>query len=442
MDYSTKTREELITLCKEKGIKGYTGKKKGELAELLSSKPDVPHSHDTLLEQIQAGKEIETVQLYEDLSNFQKIDHSNGVYYTHPDFFLNILKKLDMSDLGNKKTLDFCCGTGNMFLSYLNFLNTKYSSIIIKDILLNAVFIDIDESAIKIFKIKLYCWIKNNLTINLNINEIFPNFYVNDGILDISVLKTKFDVILSNPPFINLKSKNEYKKKIKDLNYYKHSVNGMMDTYVVSIERVLNLIEKDGCAIIICPSQILTNVSCFNLRKYMLDSFSLLNVYKFSEKNTIFLSITQSLCILDVKNNTKSSTVDYYTCEYNGEIIVNGTNNINTSIYKKNDYNIISITKEDGDFLSKLVSLPRIKSYESAIKCARGNIDVTLDKQHILDEKSPYPYLRAERIRPQAIIQFSDGYVGDWGTSDCPTMWALTSSNIRSPYGTTIYLED
>jgi len=53
-----------------------------------------------------------------------------------------------------------------------------------------------------------------------------------------------------------------------------------------------------------------------------------------------------------------------------------------------------------------------------------------------------FEYLRKERIKPQAIIQFSDGYVGDWGTTDCPTMWALTTSNIRSPYGTTIYLED
>jgi DNA (cytosine-5)-methyltransferase 1 len=42
MEYSTKTREELITLCKEKGIKGYSGKKKGELAELLNQiKADV-----------------------------------------------------------------------------------------------------------------------------------------------------------------------------------------------------------------------------------------------------------------------------------------------------------------------------------------------------------------------------------------------------------------
>jgi len=36
MDYSTKTREELITLCKEKNIKGYSGKKKSEILLLLA----------------------------------------------------------------------------------------------------------------------------------------------------------------------------------------------------------------------------------------------------------------------------------------------------------------------------------------------------------------------------------------------------------------------
>ena len=400
MDYTKKTISELKLLCKEKGIRGYSGKKKEDIIKLLSYKPGVLPSHDTLLEQIQTGKEIETIQLYQNLSNFQKFDHSSGIYYTHPDFFLNLLKKLDISDIeNNTKTLDFCCGTGNLFLSYLNFLKTKYSDTIIKGIILNSVFIDIDESAIKIFKIKLYCWIKNNLTLNLNIDDVFFNFYVNDGLLDISVLKTNFNIILSNPPFINLKIKNEYKKKIKDLNYYKHSVNGMMDTYVVSIERILNIIEINGRAIIICPSQILTNISCFNLRKYMLDSFSLLNIYKFSEKNTIFPNITQSLCILDVKNNTKSTNVKYHTCDYNEKIIVNDINIINTSFYKNNNYNIISITKEDGDFLNKLISLPKIKSYKSDVKCARGNIDVTLDKEQIQSEKTPYPLVRGRNIK-------------------------------------------
>lgn len=38
MDYSTKTREELIALCKERKIKGYSGKKKEEIIQLLTDK--------------------------------------------------------------------------------------------------------------------------------------------------------------------------------------------------------------------------------------------------------------------------------------------------------------------------------------------------------------------------------------------------------------------
>ena len=42
MDYSKKTREELIAVCKEKGIKGYSGKKKDEVVKLiLDSATDV-----------------------------------------------------------------------------------------------------------------------------------------------------------------------------------------------------------------------------------------------------------------------------------------------------------------------------------------------------------------------------------------------------------------
>lgn len=39
MDYSKKTREELIAICKEKSIKGYSGKKKDDIVNLLSEPP-------------------------------------------------------------------------------------------------------------------------------------------------------------------------------------------------------------------------------------------------------------------------------------------------------------------------------------------------------------------------------------------------------------------
>jgi predicted metal-dependent peptidase len=50
-----------------------------------------------------------------------------------------------------------------------------------------------------------------------------------------------------------------------------------------------------------------------------------------------------------------------------------------------------------------------------------------------------FNYLREKRIAPQAIVQFTDGYVGSWGRADCPTLWAITTT-ICAPYGTTIHL--
>ena len=52
-----------------------------------------------------------------------------------------------------------------------------------------------------------------------------------------------------------------------------------------------------------------------------------------------------------------------------------------------------------------------------------------------------FDYLRDKQISPDAIVQFSDGYVGSCGNSSWPTLWALTT-NFSSPYGTTIHLGD
>lgn len=51
-----------------------------------------------------------------------------------------------------------------------------------------------------------------------------------------------------------------------------------------------------------------------------------------------------------------------------------------------------------------------------------------------------FDYLRKKRITPDAIVQFTDGYVGDWGKTDVPTLWAITT-DMTAPFGTTIHLE-
>lgn len=51
-----------------------------------------------------------------------------------------------------------------------------------------------------------------------------------------------------------------------------------------------------------------------------------------------------------------------------------------------------------------------------------------------------FSYLRDKGINPQAIVQFTDGYVGNWGSTAVPTLWCITS-NVSAPFGTTIQLE-
>lgn len=52
-----------------------------------------------------------------------------------------------------------------------------------------------------------------------------------------------------------------------------------------------------------------------------------------------------------------------------------------------------------------------------------------------------FDYLREKRIQPAAIVQLTDGEVGNWGRSDTPTLWAI-SGRARAPFGTTIHIEE
>lgn len=52
-----------------------------------------------------------------------------------------------------------------------------------------------------------------------------------------------------------------------------------------------------------------------------------------------------------------------------------------------------------------------------------------------------FDWLREQRIKPAAVIQFTDGEVGnDWGVCDVPTLWCI-AGNAKAPWGTTINIE-
>jgi predicted metal-dependent peptidase len=52
-----------------------------------------------------------------------------------------------------------------------------------------------------------------------------------------------------------------------------------------------------------------------------------------------------------------------------------------------------------------------------------------------------FKYLSENQIKPDAIVQLTDGYVGDWGSTDVPTLWGITTNGISAPFGVTIHIE-
>lgn len=57
------------------------------------------------------------------------------------------------------------------------------------------------------------------------------------------------------------------------------------------------------------------------------------------------------------------------------------------------------------------------------------------------DGSALFRYLAEKRIKPDAIVQLTDGYVGDWGQTDVPTLWGITTKGTTAPFGTSIHLE-
>ena len=52
-------------------------------------------------------------------------------------------------------------------------------------------------------------------------------------------------------------------------------------------------------------------------------------------------------------------------------------------------------------------------------------------------------YIRAKKLKPEAIIMLTDGYVSGWGTHwNAPMFWGITTKDITSDVGVTVYVSE
>jgi len=196
-------------------------------------------------------------------SIFEKLSKKRKEYaqfYTHQELVDFIFDNIEIDK--NSKILDPACGAGAFLLGALKRNNENIN---------NVYGIDIDPLALKLCKLNIE--LNNDIQINnllnkntlkkLNLEKDFGDVVDSGG----------FDVIIGNPPFMNLKRDNEDFSLEDPL--FKKVVNGVANSATLMIVKSFELLKEGGFLGFVLPKNLARVNSFIKLRKFILENFKI-----------------------------------------------------------------------------------------------------------------------------------------------------------------------
>ena len=216
-----------------------------------------------------------------------------GQYFTPKSIRELLLSKLPKKD--NADILDPACGSGEFLLSCKKYF---------KNPILYG--FDIDKKLI-------------NISSKLVKNAIIKNF----DFLNIDINKKKYDYIIGNPPYFELKLNEEIKKKYFDI------IKGRVNIFSLFIKTGLDLLKDGGYLAYVVPPSMNNGAYFSKLREYVIKNSSLEYLHIIDGADNFHLANQKVMLIILKKTNSKKSS------KY---------------IFKKNG---ITIFTEDKNFLNK-----------------------------------------------------------------------------------------
>ncbi|GHW02858.1 N-6 DNA methylase [candidate division SR1 bacterium] len=200
--------------------------------------------------------------------------------------------------------LDPCCGTGQ----YLLQVNTEDPELLRG--------CDIDEIAVKIARINLMCKFSNM--------HFRPNIFVCDSLeKNGGLLKDKFDMIATNPPW-GAKLSKDYKG---------YSIKSG-ESFSYFLERSLELLKNGGIISYILPESILNVQVHKDIRKLLLNY----NILKISELGRVFNGVFSPVIRLDIKKEKGCIDQSIFLKNQSYEFSIHVSNddvNLFENLYKK-----------------------------------------------------------------------------------------------------------
>lgn len=250
-----------------------------------------------------------------------------GQYFTPKSIRELLLSKLPKKD--NADILDPACGSGEFLLSCKKYF---------KNPILYG--FDIDKKLI-------------NISSKLVKNASIKNF----DFLNIDINKKKYDYIIGNPPYFELKLNEEIKKKYFDI------IKGRVNIFSLFIKTGLDLLKDGGYLAYVVPPSMNNGAYFSKLREYIIKNASLEYLHIIDGADNFHLANQKVMLIILKKTNSKKSS------KY---------------IFKKNG---ITIFTEDKNFLNKSYkNTVSLKDIGYTVKT--GNIIWNEHKEKLTNDKN------------------------------------------------------
>ena len=297
--------------------------------------------------------------------------------------------------------------------------------------------VDINPTAIKIARTRLFLTIAKHFTTN-NANLIrFPDLHFNlrqgDSLLfqwisefpEVFLHKGGFDIVIGNPPYVGIKGQFDIFSRYKSS--YKSIAIGKTDLYILFFEKGLALLNSNGWLGYISPNAYLKTEDAKPLRNFLVNNSNVYEIIDFSA-NQVFKGVSTYTAITILQKNTEFQMDTTYKRWYrstdkNLALLENSEKPYMTKLLKKEDmknewwfeeYPIISkiskISKplkssfipKDGLVTSKdRYFIGRIDETDSNfVPFQRGRtISSKVNKKFVIERKILQPLLYGEHVK-------------------------------------------
>lgn len=217
-------------------------------------------------------------------------------------------------------------------------------------------------------------------------------------LLDENGIFKGFDIVIANPPYgifnkkqnqkVSIKTDSDFIDYLKENIEYKSATTGMLNIYKFFILRSFKLLRTKGFFIQIFPLAFACDSTLKELRKFIFDNYSILNIEAFPERDStkrrVFEHAKVSVCIVSAireigknsrftlrKNNNKYVDLSIPATNLDLNIINELDENLTIPLANNHDIELIRKIKKISMPLSKIAH------------CYTGEIDLSINAKYI-----------------------------------------------------------